>query len=49
MCHMSCVTCHISCVTCCVSSVTCHLSLTQTATATDPPPAKGAFPQKMQL
>ena len=29
----------MSCVTCRVSQVTCHLSLTPTATATDPPPA----------
>ena len=39
---MSCVTCHVSCVTCQVSSVTCHLSLTPTATATDPPPVNSA-------
>ena len=33
------VRCHVLCVTCCMSPVTCHMSLTQTATATDPPPA----------
>ena len=37
--YMSPVTCHMSCVTCFLSPVTCHMSLTQTATATDPPPA----------
>ena len=37
--HVSHVTCLVSCVICCVSRVTCHLSLTPTATATDPPPA----------
>ena len=40
MCHVFCVTCHVSHVTCRVSPVTCHLSLTPTAAATDPPPAK---------
>ena len=34
---MPCVTCHLSGVMCQVSRVTCHLSLTPTATATDPP------------
>ena len=38
-CHMSGVMCCMSGVMCCVSTVTCHLSLTPTATATDPPPA----------
>ena len=33
------VRCHVSCVTCRVSPVTFHMSLTPTATATDPPPA----------
>ena len=32
-------TCHVSRVMCCVLHITCHLSLTSTATATDPPPA----------
>ena len=45
MCHVSCVMCHVSYVACRVSSVTCHLSLTQTATATDPPPANSPFVQ----
>ena len=40
MCHVSGVMCHdVSYVTWLVSPVTCHLSLTLTATATDPPPA----------
>ena len=39
MCQVSGVRCHMSRVTCCVSPVTCHLSLTLTATATEPPPA----------
>ena len=38
-CHVSRITCHVSCVMLLVSHVTCHLSLTPTATATDPPPA----------
>ena len=45
MCHVSCVMCHVSYVACRVSSVTCHLSQTQTATATDPPPANSPFVQ----
>ena len=35
---ISCVTCPMSHVACRVSPVTCQLSLTPTATATDPPP-----------
>ena len=38
--HLSCVMFHVPCVTSCVSLATCHLSLTLTATAPDPPPAK---------
>ena len=37
MCHVQRVICHISCVSYQMSPVTCHLSLTLTATATDPP------------
>ena len=33
------IICHMSGVACCVLRVTCHLSITPTATATDPPPA----------
>ena len=36
-CHMSGVRCQTPCVTCWVSPVTCNISLTPTATATDPP------------
>ena len=38
-CHMSCVMCHFSRFTCCMSPGTCQMSLTPTATATEPPPA----------
>ena len=38
-CLMSLVTCHLLCVTCHQSPFTCHLSLTPTATATNPPSA----------
>ena len=45
-CHVSCIICHVSCARChmtflmCrVSPVTCQLSLTPTATATDPSPS----------
>ena len=39
-CHVSCVMCRVSHVVCQPSPVTCHLSLTLTATASDPSPAK---------
>ena len=48
-CQVSFVRCQVSGVRCQVlRDVSCHLSLMPTATATDPPPAKGASPQKMQ-
>ena len=41
LCHVPCVICHMSCVmfTCCILHVTSHLSMTPSATFTDPPSA----------
>ena len=42
MCHISRVACYLSLVTCCMLPVACHMSLTPTATATDPPHANSS-------
>ena len=49
MCHVSCVMCHMSCVMCQVLRVIYHLSLTQTVTATDPPPANSPIMRSRQV